>query len=343
MKIGIYNSGSGFAPDWIEYYKSHNIDYKLVNPYDSDIIEQLSDCDAFMWHHCHNDYKDLLFAKQLTAAIETSGKIVFPNHNTGWHFDDKIGEKYLFEALNIPAVKSYIFYDKHSALKWAKGTSYPKVFKLRGGAGSANVILAKDLRQAKRLIYKSFGKGFKAFRAKDYFKERYKNWKSGHDDFYGVIKALGRFISAPKLMRLIENQKGYAYFQDFMPGNDFDTRVTIIGEKAFAFRRAVRKDDFRASGSGEIIYGDIDLSMIKMAFEAADKIKSQSLALDFIYNTEHQPVIIECSYGFIQNAPNKSGGYWTKDLKWHISKSNDLCGDMVKDVVDCVKKKMLNA
>lgn len=334
MKIGISNYGSGFTNDWIAYCKSHNIDYKLVNPYESDIIEQLSDCDAFMWHHIHYDYRDLIFAKQLLTAIEASGKTVFPDYKTGWFFDDKVGEKYLFESLNIPNVPSYVFYNKEKALEWARVATYPKVFKLRGGAGSMNVMLVRNYYQAKRLINKAFGKGYKAFRAKDNFKERYKKWKDGKDTLTGVIKAVGRFFIIPKQMRLIAPQKGYAYFQEFMPNNGYDTRVAVIGGSiAYAFRRGVRKDDFRASGSGNIMYDNIDLEMIKIAFEAAEKLKSQSLALDFIYDKCHRPLVVEASYGFVQSIPNESGGYWTKDLKWHATDNCDICGKMIEMVV----------
>ena len=40
-------------------------------------------------------------AKKLLAALEDAGKLVFPNHNTGWHFDDKVAQKYIFESLDI--------------------------------------------------------------------------------------------------------------------------------------------------------------------------------------------------------------------------------------------------
>ena len=43
--IAIHKS-SGFTERWIAYCEQEGIDYKIVNCYDSDIIEQLKDCDA---------------------------------------------------------------------------------------------------------------------------------------------------------------------------------------------------------------------------------------------------------------------------------------------------------
>ena len=72
-------------------------------------MQQLVDCDALMWHHDQGNYKDVLFAKQLLFAVEQSGKKVFPDFKTNWYFDDKVGQKYLFESLGVPFVNTYIF------------------------------------------------------------------------------------------------------------------------------------------------------------------------------------------------------------------------------------------
>lgn len=339
MRIAIYNSSQGFAPDWVEYCKKNGIDYKLVDVYASDIINQLEDCDAFMWHHHHGDYRDILFAKQLLAAVEESGKIVYPDFRTGWHFDDKVGEKYLFEALNLPLVPSYVFYDKQTALEWTDSTAFPKVFKLRGGAGSMNVFLAKNRHSAQKLILKAFSSGFNAFRPIDYFKDRYNKWRQGNDSFTGVLKSLYRFIIKPQNSKMFPVQRGYAYFQEFMPDNEYDTRVVVIdGKYALAEKRYVRKGDFRASGSGNFDYDDIDTNIVKIAFESAKKLKVQSVAFDFIYDTERNPKIVEICYGFGTKGLKKAPGYWTDDMDWHIG-TIDFCGLMVKNVIDTIINK----
>src|SRR5690554_3906527 len=160
MKIAIHHRPGSFSDRWIAYCEIQNISFKIVNCYESNIIEQLTDCDALLWHHHHGNYKDVLAAKPILFSLESAGINVFPDFRTVWHFDDKVAQKYLLEAINAPLVPSYVFYDKQEALQWANTTSYPKVFKLKGGAGSANVKLVKTYKEAKRLINKAFGKGF---------------------------------------------------------------------------------------------------------------------------------------------------------------------------------------
>ncbi|MFW5983226.1 MAG: hypothetical protein ACOCQ4_01900, partial [bacterium] len=147
VKIAIHYTGL-FSERWIEYCEQNGIDYKVVNCYETDIISQISECDAFMWHHYQADYRDVLFAKQLLFSLQVAGKKVFPDFNTTWHFDDKIGQKYLLEAIGAPVVPSYVFYTKREALAWIESTTFPKVFKLRGGAGSENVQLVKNQHEA---------------------------------------------------------------------------------------------------------------------------------------------------------------------------------------------------
>ena len=72
---------------------------------------------------------------------------------------------------------------------------------------------------------------------------------------YGMFsKGLFVLVYTTEYARVTGNEKGYIYFQEFIPDNDFDIRVIVIGDKAFAIKRMVRENDFRASGSGSILY-----------------------------------------------------------------------------------------
>ena len=105
-----------------------------------------------MWHFSQGNHKDNLIAKQILFALEHTGLLVFPNFNTSWHFDDKVAQKYLFERIGAPLVSSYSFYSKSEALDWIEQTTFPKVFKLRGGAGSQNVQLIYSKNQAIKIL-----------------------------------------------------------------------------------------------------------------------------------------------------------------------------------------------
>jgi len=323
MKLAIHHRPGSFSDRWIAYCEEQGIDYKIVNAFDTDIIQQVSDCDAFMWHHNHTAFKDKLTAKRILFALEHAGIKVFPNFKTGWHFDDKVAQKYLLEAIGAPLVPSYVFYDKQEALDWVSKTTFPKVFKLKGGSGSSNVRLVKSSQEAKKIIKTAFSRGFSQSSRLGVFKEHLRKIKEGEQGILiGVAKALFRLVALSDYAKQQSTEKGYVYFQDFVPNNDFDVRVVVVAGRAAAEKRYVRENDFRASGSGKFSYEDIDERIIKIAFETAKKLNLQSAAFDFIYDNENKPLIVEVSYGFGTGGISKAPGYWDCELNWYEEKFN---------------------
>jgi hypothetical protein len=241
MKLAIHSNRNSFSDRWIEFCKAKAIPFKIVDCFRSDIIAQLGDCDALMWHFHQGNPKDIVFAKQLLWSLQAAGKKVFPDFSTCWHFDDKLGQKYLLEALGSPIVPTWVFYEKQQALQWAGQAEFPKVFKLRGGAGSQNVRLVSSAKHAVQLINKAFGKGFPAYDAWNSLKERWRKYKLGRTGFRDVLKGMVRFIVPPRYAQVMGREVGYIYFQEFIPDNTYDIRIVVIGDKAFGIKRMVRK------------------------------------------------------------------------------------------------------
>lgn len=340
MKLAIHHSVDGFSERWIQYCIENNIPFKIVNCYQNNIVEQLKECDGLLWHWAHTDYKAMLFAKQFSLALEKLGVKTFPDVNSGWHFDDKVGQKYLLEAMKCPLVKSYVFYSKKEAIKWLEKAQFPKVFKLRGGAGSINVRLVQKKSEARNLIIKAFGKGFlhvnRAKRLKDRFYNwrKQKNWKT----IKGVFSGFVRMIFPTEIERFSGKEKGYIYFQDFIPNNEFDTRLVVIGNRCFGARRFCRKGDFRASGSGISDFAPllINTNSVRVAFQIADKLNLQSVAFDFVLDKE-EPKIVEISYCFPMEVADLCPGFWDKNLEWHTEKINAPYF-MIEDFINSIKK-----
>jgi len=334
MKIGIHHTKGSFSERWIAYCKNNAIAYKLVNCYDNDIIHQLEDCDALMWHFNHKGARESKFAKELLFSIQMGGKKVFPDFNTVWHFDDKVGQKYLLESINAPMAPSFAFYSKKEALEWAGKTSYPKVFKLRNGAGSDNVRLVHSRIGAKKLINKAFGKGYKQYDAWPNLKERIRKYKKGKASLWEVTKGIVRLFYTTEYAKVAGREKGYVYFQEFIPDNDYDIRVVVIGDKAFAIKRMVRENDFRASGSGTILYEKehFNEETIRIALNVSSMLKDQCMAYDFVY-LNGKPLIVEISYGFAIHGYDDCVGYWDKELNWYEGSFNPY-GWMVDKMIE---------
>jgi glutathione synthase/RimK-type ligase-like ATP-grasp enzyme len=339
--IAIHHREGSFSDKWIEYCDIHGIKYKLVNCYDSDIISQIEDCDGLMWHWPQTDYKALQFARQLIYALELKGLSVFPDSNTCWHYDDKVGQKYLLESVHVEIPETTVFYDARSASQWAEKTDFPKVFKLRGGAGSSNVHLIRTKRQAMHIISKAFSNGFSSVNRVGLFTERLWHFKRDKNlkSFLSIWKGLARLFIPTELEKQLNNELGYIYFQEFVPENSFDIRVIVIGKRAFGIKRMVRDNDFRASGSGSIVFDPDQISKecIKLAFEYTNRINAQSVAYDFIFQNE-KPLLVEISYAFLHEVYRKCPGYWDVDLGWHEGAFYSEWFN-VEDLVNSIKEK----
>jgi hypothetical protein len=271
-----------------------------------------------MWRWAHTP-ADKQVAPAILRVIEHAlGIPVYPDTRTAWHFDDKLAQLPLLRALGAPMPRTWVFWDRAEAMAWSRAAAYPVVFKLAVGAGASNVVRVESAREARRLIERAWGGGFvpgslhappgagggrrrlrvvagRARRALAYVAR-------GH---YPPPSPHGR------------PERGYAYFQEFVPGNAYDTRVSVIGERAFAYRRMNRPHDFRASGSG-VFDPDpraIDGRCVELAFALSRAGGFQSMAYDFLA-LDGRPVVLELSYGFVDWMVHDCPGHWTADGRW---------------------------
>jgi hypothetical protein len=318
-RLGIHVRPGGFSDRWLEYCDEKRVPFIPVDCHSSHVLEQLRQVDGLLWHWLNGEPDDLQCAPRLIPAAERMGIHVFPNSATCRHYDDKIAQKYLLEAIEAPLIPTWVFYDLDAALAWIEHASFPSVFKLARGAGSQNVRLVRSAAEARTLARRAFGAGFPSWPGpfRDIQTRARKHMRSRD-----LARALGRL---PRTLadiryrrRVMPREKGYVLFQEFVPGNRFDTRITVIGDRAFGFTRDVRSGDFRASGSGAIVYdrARIDLACVRIAFGVTRQLGAQSLAFDFVRQGD-RPLIAEISYTYLSEPVHRCSGYWTPELEWH--------------------------
>lgn len=323
--IGIHpdnTNGESYSDRWTEFIRKNGHSVRLVNFLSPDCMEEARGCDGIMWRFIHSPSQKNIASCVLNAIETCLDKPVFPNWNTRWHYDEKVAQFYLLKACKAPTPQTWVFWDESSALSWAKTTAYPKVFKLSSGASSSNVIKINSYDQAASLIKRMFHRGifpsnihnnfsYSLLRDWNQIRKTISRFKQGlMYGFSGIYPPLSPFEWRP--------EKESIYFQDFVPGNLFDTRITIIGNRAFGFRRFNRPGDFRASGSGLLDYetAKVDLNCVKIAFKVSREMGFQSMAYDFLFQNG-EPLISEISYTFLNRAVYQCPGFWDEELHWH--------------------------
>ncbi|NAR88833.1 hypothetical protein GPS45_04595 [Acinetobacter haemolyticus] len=150
---------------------------------------------------------------------------------------------------------NYIFdFDNHQF-------TCPKVLKTSQGAGSSGVFLIKNNSDLNSIKHKFFEPDLKR----------------------KVIRLQRKFKLSPEEYQIYSNKyKKFNLFveQEFISNLTCDYKVLVFGDRYFVLKRNVRKNDFRASGSGDFEFVDPPVEVLDFAKEIADILKNPYFSLD---------------------------------------------------------------
>lgn len=325
MKVGIHTDlHDGLEEEkkavgrFVRILEHNGIDQVRLDAGAGDFWDRVEGLDLFIFPRIGTPRHRQISTAIMPVIENHLGVRCFPDMKTSWHYDDKIREYYLLRRRDFPAIPTYIFWDRAEALSWLETSDYPLVFKLKGGASSVNVVLVRNHARAERLVKLMFTGGIVSGLIPGNGNVRWKD--------YGIMKTLKRNVRT--LLRRMQGDetepfrevhKNYVLFQKYLPNNTFDTRVTIIGDRAFVSRRFVRPGDFRASGGNISDWSQdtIDLRFLEIAFQVSRALDFQCMAYDFLYDEHKNPLISEISYMFPDWTVWTCPGYWDSGMNWH--------------------------
>jgi len=201
-----------------------------------------------------NNYKDSLFIytsqedlgqhyksyiEDVVLGLELQGAVLIPTYKFLKSHDNKVFMEIVRNGSNfnlIKNIKSYHFGSLEDLQNSSINFEFPVVIKNYAGAMSKGVFLANS----KTELYKI---AQKASRSKHYFSEFKDSLRPlRHKGYIKEAKYRNKFI-----------------VQQFIPNLKNDWKVLIYGDKYYILYRGVRKNDFRASGSGKFIFDNDNL------------------------------------------------------------------------------------
>ncbi|MGH8232861.1 MAG: ATP-grasp domain-containing protein [Rhodanobacteraceae bacterium] len=294
-----------YSRRWVELAAQQGITAVTVDAFAQDAIAQISACDAFMWRYDPAAHPRL-YAKRLLYAIEEGlGMPVFPSLKSSWHFEDKIGQYYFLSAAGIPTPVTQIFWSRQQAERFCDSAEYPFVLKLAAGYQASNVRLVHDRDEALFYVDELFGHGVIGLGYRPASRPRLLLRR------LRAVSEIARGLNPFGPTAQAELEYGYFFAQEFLPGNDFDVRVTITGDRAFGFRRFNRPGDFRASGSGRIDWdpAQIGEAPVRFAYRVARQLGAQTVALDILRRSS-EFVIVELTLAYASWAVRDCPGHW---------------------------------
>jgi glycosyltransferase involved in cell wall biosynthesis len=134
-------------------------------------------------------------------------------------------------------------------------------------------------------------------------------------DFPLVVKASGGAGSSTVSLAHEIGQVAFpCLVQELCKGNEGDVRINVIGHRVMGFHRLNREGDFRASGSGRLVYPEaLDPELVQMAYRISQDNDFDSMAYDFVRRNGRW-VVLEMSYCYVDTA--------VRDCKYYYDMRN---------------------
>jgi hypothetical protein len=216
--------------------------------------------------------------------------LLIPHYDLLLAYENKGFQELFRQAHGFGNLRGDYHYDLDSAPR-----SFPYVLKTTTGAGSIGVRLVRsddDLVKTRRDLFSI------SIRRRVAMLQR--KWKLSNEHYEAY-----RY-----------RHKGFRRYvvQEFVPALEYDYRVTIFGDRFFAFKRRVRRNDFRASGSKDFDFsGPVSSRVLDFAASVAEKLNAPQLSLD-IADSGHSCHLIEYqAMNFGRSAIERSQGYHLRE------------------------------
>lgn len=323
VRVGIGRDAIGWHERFLERVEEHRaagvpIEGTVVNLDANDWMDVAARFDAIVWKPV---FMGPAVAAQFQAKIRflerEMGRIVMPNEATIWHFENKVAQSYLFRREGVPTPHTFASFDPDDALAQLDREQFPLVFKRPYGASSDRVQLVRTRDEARRLVGEIFAR---------------QRWSEMRQTGWSLMAAAregwkGRWLHHAVRQRLLSAEPWQCvYWQEFIPGNTGDLRITAIGDQtAFGFWRGNRPNDFRASGSGRLRYEPVPEEAVRFCLELNRRLGFDSMAYD-ILQKDGRFLIVEMSYAYLAKAVfNTPGSYvatanggieWREGHRW---------------------------
>tara|TARA_Y100001970_G_scaffold27492_1_gene33556 strand:- start:14208 stop:15221 length:1014 start_codon:yes stop_codon:yes gene_type:complete len=203
----------------VNYIKFTDLDFNKSYKDEIFIYTSSEDVDSF--------YKD--FIEDIILTLSLQGAIVIPKYEFLRSHNNKVFMELLAKNYKDSSLKSFGFgtIEELESFLLSNKINYPIVIKSAKGAVSSGVKLAKNkndlIRKAKQI-------------------SRSKNLNKELRDLLRKIRHK-KYISESKFRRKF-------IIQEYVPELKNDWKVYFFGDKLYIWFRYVRKNDFRASGSG---------------------------------------------------------------------------------------------
>ena len=104
------NHSTSWSHAWLDYCQDKNIPHCLIDWREYNAYKKLVKYDIVLWHISHYSHEEMIFARNILNSLKAAGCRVYPDNSDADHFDDKIAQSYLLDALGLPTPTNYVLH-----------------------------------------------------------------------------------------------------------------------------------------------------------------------------------------------------------------------------------------
>lgn len=331
--------------------KQEQLKSKLLEKgYDVSIISLLDICTNTSFESSYvfypsNEINGLFYKEYIEDILldmELKGATLLPRYTLFRAHHNKVFMEKIRASLTddrLKTIKSVPLYDERDLRKNLKkieyDLKYPVVLKMSSGSGSRGVALVKDCKTLKTRFLQMSAVKYRNYGMKWYSNPMLSKLKTN-------IKRLGQKSVGE---HIYPHEK--MIVQNFIPNLKYDYKVLVFGEKFYILKRLTRKNDFRASGSGQLIFPCIFDDEIRKVLDIAqlifDELKIPMLSVDIAYDGKNCHVIEFQCVSFGPYTLQFSDRYYSKvGNNWKETVGESVLEDEIANAIDWyIKRKFI--
>lgn len=318
QKSKIYRGGMD-VPRIISLFRSNGYDSKAISFAQLDHHEVSANRPLILYTSSEDKYGLYKsFIEDIVFGLEQQGATILPAFKFLRAHNNKVFMEYLRKTSDyfpIKTINSQFFGTCEELKANLSIISFPAVIKPASGAMSRGVFKALD------------GKGLLKAASKI----------AGSQDIFHDTKEILRKIKYGQNYIKESSKRNKFIVQNFIPGLSNDWKVLVYGNKCFVLFRKNRKNDFRASGSGNFIFTkDIPVGMLDFAYNIKEYFNVPHISLDIGFDGSNFHLIEFQFLYFGTTTLEKSTFYFYKlNDEWFIKdESSNLEKVYVESIID---------
>ncbi|OXU15571.1 ATP-grasp domain-containing protein [Sedimentisphaera salicampi] len=312
----------GIVEDKMQYHKYYiaacrelNLSYRVLSILDSDWVREFSNCgcDAFLvWPTIMPTSLKEAFDYRLYILEKEMGKMVFPSWKECWLTEHKPRLRDWLEANSIPHPKTWVFYNKNEALKFAEISEFPVVVKTATGAAASGVSVVQNKFELIKIIKLAFGRGLR-----------------------------------PRSYPPNDRQRGFIYIQKYYP-NVKEWRMVRVGGSFFGYRKESGNNGIN-SGSKAWSWLKPKQELLDLTRKITQVGNFDSMDVDIFVTEQGDILVNECQTVFGCTTPatqmkvdGKPARYTYQNGSWVLEEGdfcrNHMCNLRVKHLAEFLQE-----